>query len=67
MRYIRPILKIWGGLCILIAIFYSCLAFYAAVNPYSHFDSGVTPLGAWIGMGLISLGLARVIELLEKK
>jgi len=43
------------------------MALYAACNPYTHFDPESTPLGEWIGMGLISLGLARVIELLEKK
>ena len=34
---------------------------------YVREADGPTGMGEWLGMGLISLGLARVIELLEKK
>ena len=36
-------------------------------KPSIVYNPGPTGAGEWISMGLISLGLARVIELLEKK
>lgn len=66
MRYIGLVLKIWGVLCLIFAAFYMGLTLYAAATPSTIFTPGPTGLGEWIGMGLISLGLARVIGLLEK-
>jgi len=63
----KRILTLWGVLCLIFAAFYMGLTLYAAANPHNIFTPGPTGLGEWIGMGLISLGLARVIELLEKK
>ena len=59
--------KLWGWLCLCWAALYLILSLWAAGGPGRHFNPGPTGLGEWIGMGLISLGLARVIELLEKK
>ena len=63
----KRILRIWGWLCLIFAAIYIGQDLYAAANPNAHFAPGSTGLGEWVGMGLISLGLARVIELLEKK
>ncbi len=63
----KRVLRIWGWLCLLFSVAYIGQVLYAAANPYAHFKPGATGLGQWIGMGLISLGLAQVIELLEKK
>lgn len=63
----KQLLTLWGCLCLIFAAIYIGLLLYAAANPYSRFTPGATGLGEWIGMGLISLGLARVIERLEKK
>jgi len=66
MRYIRPVLKIWGWICLAAALVYLLLPLYGdAMHIYLNVD--LTVLGTWIEMGLISMGLARVIELLEKK
>lgn len=67
MNHIKTVLKIWGWLCIIFAVVCLGLTIYAASVPNVHFASGSTPFEEWLGTGLISLGLARVIELLEKK
>lgn len=64
---LKGILKVWGCICLLFAALYLILALYAASNPINTFTPGATGLGEWIGMGLLSLGLARVLHLLEKK
>ena len=64
---LKWILKAWGLLCLFFAAVYIGLALFAESNPYTTFNPGATSLAEWIGMGLISLGLARVIDLLEKK
>ena len=64
---LKWILKVWGYWCLIFAAVYIGEDLYAAANPNVHFAPGFTGLGEWVGMGLISLGLARVIELLEKK
>lgn len=67
MKHIKGILKVWGWFCLGFAFVYIGQDLYAAANPNVHSALGSTGLGEWVGMGLISLGLARVIELLEKK
>ena len=63
----KQILWLWGCLCLFFAVVYLGLALYSANRPSVSFNPGSTGLGEWIGMGLLSLGLAQVIELLEKK
>lgn len=67
MKCLKTVLKVWGVICLVYAACYLCLDLYASVSPYTSFTTGSTSLGEWIGMGLLSLGMARVIELLEKK
>ena len=55
-------LKAWGVLCLACAVLYVVLGLYAAGRPEAYFYPGSTGLGEWIGMGLLSLGLARVLE-----
>ena len=64
---IKLVLKVWGVVCLVCAACYLCLVLYASVSPYGRFTPGSTGLGEWIGMGLLSLGAARIIDLLEKK
>ena len=64
---LKWLLKVWGCLCLIFAAIYIGEDLYAAANPNVHSALGSTGLGEWISMGLISLGLSRVIELLEKK
>ena len=61
-RLLITALRAWGWLCLAWAALYLILALYAAVNPDATFYPGSTGLGTWIGMGLISLGLSRVLE-----
>ncbi len=63
----KRILKLWGWLCLAWAAVYLILALWAASGSGRDFYPGSTSWGEWVGMGLISLGLARLIELLEKK
>lgn len=68
MKYMKTVLKIWGGLCIFIAVVYLWMALYSSAIPYiDHSDLGFASVAEWVGRALISLGLARTIELLEKK
>lgn len=64
---LKYILKAWGWLCLFFAAIYLLLTLYAAVQPSNVSTPGSTGLGEWIGMGLLCLGLSRVLELLEKK
>ena len=64
---IKYFLKIWGGFCLVVAVFYLCLLLFADASHSTSFGPGATSLGQWIGMGLLSLGAARIIDLLEKK
>ena len=67
------ILRIWGGLCLLFA----ALRLLSLLIPdvYIHLVSDgnlisliyETNLVEWLGMGLPSLGLAHVIQLLESR
>ena len=63
----KDILRLWGCLCLFFAAAFLGLSLYAASRPSMSFNPGSTGLGEWIGMGLLSLGLAQAIELLEKK
>lgn len=64
---LKGILKVWGCICLFFAVIYLILFLYAVSNPNNTFTPGATGLGEWIGMGLLSLGVSRVIHLLEKK
>lgn len=64
---LKYLLKLWGVLCLVIAAFVLCMSLYAASSPITSFEPGCVGLGEWIGMGLLCLGAARIIDLLEKK
>ncbi len=63
----KQVLRLWGCLCLFFAAANLGLTLYSAAQPSVSFNPGSTGLGEWIGMGLISLGLAEIIDLLEKK
>ena len=69
MKYMKGILTVWGGICLFCALI--CLYGMLFLDPgselYLLLSYSSTSLGQWLGMGLLSLGLARVIGLLEKK
>lgn len=68
MKHLKKVLKVWGWLCLIFVVFYLCLSLlYANVMPYNIFTLSLTDLGEWVSMGLLSLCMARVIELLETK
>lgn len=64
---LKIILTVWGYICLFFAVMYLILSLYAASSPSATFTPGATGLGEWIGMGLLSLGVARVLHLSEKK
>lgn len=73
MKFLKTVLKVWGWLCLASLVLYLYWNVYNGNSPLDGFSPDTTGLelcvciGFWVGMGLISLGLARVIELLETK
>lgn len=70
MKYIKSVLIIWGWVCLVLALVSLIqILFLDPANPtgIGILISGAAGFEEWIGMGLISLGIARVIALLEKK
>ena len=66
MKYIHYVLYAWGGISLAIGILWLFLSFYAAASPNTVFNPGSTGAPEWIGMGVICLGLGRVITQLEQ-
>lgn len=64
---LRTSLKVWGWLALICGVFDLIMEFYAATHPTVTYYSGSMGWMEWIGMGLLSLGVARCIELLERK
>ena len=64
---VKAALKIWGVLYLFFAAFYLALTLYAASSPNTTFSPGPTSLGEWVGMGLLSLGVSKIVDLMEKK
>ena len=64
---LRIILKVWGWLSLVCGIFNLIMELYAAINPATTYYPGSMGWVEWIGMGLLSLGVAHCIELLERK
>lgn len=65
---LRVLLKVWGWICLLCAaVVLLCSIYFAAVNPSYISTLGSMDWVEWTGMGLISLGVARILEHLEKK
>ena len=64
---LRNSLKVWGWLALICGIFNLIMELYAATRPTLSYPSGSMGWAEWIGMGLLSLGAARCIELLERK
>lgn len=67
MKHIKGILKVWGWICLFFSVPHVASLVMVTAKPSIIYNPGPTGAGEWIGMGLISLGLARVIDLLEKK
>ncbi len=62
-RILRYALRVWGWLCLLFAVIYLVLTIWAAGGSDRNFYPGFsTGPGEWIGMGLISLGLSRLLD-----
>ena len=61
-RLLKIILTAWGLLCLFFAVLYTGLAIWAAGGSGRYFYPGNTGLPEWIGMGLLSLGLARLLD-----
>ena len=57
----KYLLRIWGWVCLLAAALHGALTLYAAAVPYNIYQPGSTGLAEWLGMGLISHGLAHVM------
>ena len=62
----KYLLRIWGWVCLLAAALHGALTLYAAAVPYNIYQPGSTGLAEWLGMGLISPGLAHVMARLDK-
>lgn len=64
----KKVLKIWGWFCLGFAIISMAISFWLTGDiSVKIYPTPSCEFINWIGIGLISLGLARVIELLEKK
>lgn len=55
-----------GWVCLLAAALHGALTLYAAAVPYNIYQPGSTGLAEWLGMGLISHGLAHVMARLDE-
>ena len=64
---LRTSLKVWGWLALICGVFNLVMELYAATHPTFGYPSGSMNWAEWIGVGLPSLGVARCIELLERK
>lgn len=62
----RIALKVWGWLSLACGGLNLALMLYAASSPTTSYNSGSMGWAEWVGMGLLSLGLARILDLLEK-
>lgn len=62
----KYLLRIWGWVCLLAAALHGALTLYAAAVPYNIYQPGSTGLAEWLGMGLISHGLAHVMARLDE-
>lgn len=62
----KMILRIWGVLSLFCGALNLILALYAGLSPNTVFNPGSTGLGEWIGMGVLSLGLAAVLDRLDE-
>ena len=63
----KYLLRIWGWVCLLAAALHGALTLYAAAVPYNIYQPGSTGLAEWLGMGLISHGLAHVMARLAER
>ena len=66
-KLLRGALLAWGWLCLLLAALYLIFSLWAEVSPTLSFNPGSTGLGEWVGMGLLSLGMAQVLKHLSAK
>ena len=66
MKGLKTVLAVWGIACLLIAAVDLLLLLYDVATPRVTLNLGTTGPGEWLGMGLLSLGMAQVLRLLER-
>lgn len=64
---LRTVLKVWGWLSLVCGAFTLIMILSTVISPETTYYPGSMGWVEWIGMGLLSLGAARCIELLERK